>query len=247
MGVLRDIFVDGVWREAMSDRRNQVVNPTTEEPIVEIVDGDERDVDAAVQSAHHAFPAWRATSVEKRAHLVEALADELVGRSDEFARLITTENGAPISESRYAPAQSAAHLRHVASVAPKVFARDIRENPMSNGRSLVKRVPLGVAGLITPWNFPLSLILVKLGPALMAGCTVVIKPAPETRMAARALMDLVRAVGFPAGTVNLVTGGVETGRANRPSTRQEDILHRLHFGGASGRGGLRSTAPTGDA
>ena len=229
MSVLRDIFVDGVWHEAMSDRQIQVVNPTTEEPIAEIVDGDERDVDAAVQAAHRAFPAWRATPVEERARLVEALADELARRSDAFARLITTENGAPISESRHAPAQGAAHLRHVASVASQVFAQDIRGNPMSNGRSLVKRVPLGVAGLITPWNFPLSLILVKLGPALMAGCTVVIKPAPETPMAARALMDAIHAVGFPTGAVNLVTGGVETGRAlvNHP------LVGKISFTGST--------------
>src|SRR5271168_1871 len=111
MLLLRDIFVDGGWREAMSRRRTQVVNPTTEEPIAEVVDGDERDVDAAVQAAHRAFPAWRATPVEERARLIVALADELSRRADEFARLITTENGAPISETQHAAVHGAAHLR----------------------------------------------------------------------------------------------------------------------------------------
>lgn len=213
MSYLASIFVDGEWRDARSVRRTRVVNPTTEEPIAEVVDGDERDVDAAVMAAHHAFPAWRGTPVAERARLVVALADELTRRSDEFARLITIENGAPIAETRHAGVHGAAHLRLVASLTPQAFVEDFRQNPMSKGRALVKRVPLGVAGLITPWNFPLSLILIKLGPALMAGCTVVIKPAPETPMAARALMDAVHAVGFPSGTINLVTGGVETGRA----------------------------------
>jgi aldehyde dehydrogenase (NAD+) len=107
--------------------------------------------------------------------------------------------------------QAAAHLRHIAHIGADAFALDSRENPMSAGHSVVVREPLGVAGLITPWNYPLSLIIVKLAPALITGCTVVIKPAPETPLAARALMDAVAAVGFPPGVVNLVTGGTQTG------------------------------------
>ncbi len=210
---LNDLFIDGAWATARSSQRFRVINPTTEEPIADVVDADPADVDAAVEAAGRAFPGWRATPVAERARLLTALADELTRRAEEFATLITTENGAPISESRHAAPAGAAHLRLIASLGPEVFREDIRANPMSKGRTLVRRTPLGVAALITPWNFPLSLILIKLGPALMAGCTVVIKPAPETPMAARALMDAVATAGFPPGTVNLVTGGVETGRA----------------------------------
>jgi acyl-CoA reductase-like NAD-dependent aldehyde dehydrogenase len=219
---LGDIFIDGDWRAARSQRRFPVINPATEEAIADVVDAEPDDVDAAVLAAYRALPAWRATPVEHRARYVLALADILTERGEAFARFITTENGAPISETRNAAAHGAAHLRFVANEAPLAFAEDIRANPLTRGRTLVKRVPHGVAGLITPWNFPLSLILIKLGPALMAGCTVVIKPAPETPMAARALMDAVQAAGFPAGTVNLVTGGVETGRAlvNHPLVRK---------------------------
>ena len=210
---LNDLFINGEWRIAHSQRRFPVINPTTEAPIAEVVEADAADVDAAVEAAGGAFPAWRATPVAERARLLCALADELVRRAEDFTALITTENGAPISESRHAAPVGATHLRLIASLGPQAFAQDIRANPMTKGRTLVKRVPLGVAALITPWNFPLSLILIKLGPALMAGCTVVIKPARETPMAARALMDAVAAAGFPRGAVNLVTGGVETGRA----------------------------------
>jgi aldehyde dehydrogenase (NAD+) len=213
MLVLRDIYVDGAWRPASSEQLSDVVNPTTEETIAQVVDGDARDVDAAVTAASRAFPRWRYTPVAERAALVVALADELARRADELSRLITTENGTPVGESRYAPVQAGAHLKLVASLGAQAFAEDVRANPMSPGRSLVRRTALGVAGLITPWNFPLSLIIVKLGPALMAGCTVVVKPAPETPLAARALMDAVTAVGFPPGVVNLVTGGAATGQA----------------------------------
>jgi aldehyde dehydrogenase (NAD+) len=227
-----DIFVDGAWQRAKSGRLTEVVNPTTEEAIADIVDGDARDIDAAVSAANRAFPAWRATPVEDRARLVGALADELVRRKDDFTTLITSENGAPVAETAHAAVHGAAHLRLTASLATQAFAEDIRANPMAKGRSLVKRVPLGVAGLITPWNFPLSLILIKLGPALMAGCTVVIKPAPETPMAARALMDAVAAAGFPVGTVNLVTGGVATGRA----LVDHPLVRKISFTGSTAAG-----------
>jgi aldehyde dehydrogenase (NAD+) len=210
---LSDLFIDGVWVAAQSQLRFPVINPTTEEPIAEVVVADAADVAAAVDAADRAFPAWRATPVAERGRLLLALADELARRAEEFANLITTENGAPISESRHAAPVGAAHLRLIASLGAQAFREDIRANPTSKGRTLVKRVPLGVAALITPWNIPLSLILIKLGPALMAACTVVIKPAPETPMPARALMDAVAEVGLPSGAVNLVTGGVETGRA----------------------------------
>ena len=196
MNELGTIYTGGAWAAADSTAMLDIVNPTTEDVIAKVVDGNARDIDRAVQAAHRAFPAWRDTPVAERAARVVALAEELTRRSEELARLITTENGTPIAETLYSGVQGGAHLRHVASLGAQAFAEDIRANPMSKGRTLVKRVPLGVAALITPWNFPMVLIIVKLGPALMAGCTVVVKPAPETPLAARALMDCVTAAGF---------------------------------------------------
>lgn len=227
-----DLFIGGAWRAPISDLRSVVVNPATEEPIAEVADAGAADVDAAVQAAHVAFPVWRATPVSERARLLVALADELSRRGEDFASLITTENGAPISETRYAAVAGAAHLKLVAGLAPEAFVEDVRGNPMSPNSTIVRRVSLGVAALITPWNFPLSLILIKLGPALMAGCTVVIKPAPETPMAARALMDAVAAVGFPPGTVNLVTGGTVAGRA----LVAHPLVRKVSFTGSTGAG-----------
>ncbi|SNT12869.1 aldehyde dehydrogenase [Rhodococcoides kyotonense] len=213
MQIHDDVFVGGRWKRSHSSSYTDIVNPATEEIWARVPDGDGRDIDDAVAAARSALPSWRSTSPSDRAAAIVRLADEIECRSAEFTRLITTENGTPIAESGSAPAHGAAHLRLTAGLANLLASDDIRPNPLAAGRSRVRRVPVGVAGLITPWNFPLGLVIIKLGPALLAGCTVVIKPAPETPMATRLLMNAVAAAGFPDGVVNLVTGGTRAGNA----------------------------------
>ncbi|MBD0860354.1 aldehyde dehydrogenase [Gordonia sp. zg691] len=208
-----DVFINGRWIASASTARTEVVNPATEETWASVPDGDERDIDAAVAAARSAFPGWAAARPTERAGHLRRLADEVESRVTEFSRVITTENGTPVAESGAAPGHSAAHLRLTADLAATLEAPDDRPNPMAPGHTVVRRVPVGVAGLITPWNFPLGLIIIKLGPALLAGCTVVIKPAPETPMATRLLMDAVSAAGIPDGVVNLVTGSTRAGNA----------------------------------
>ncbi|MCE0761963.1 aldehyde dehydrogenase family protein [Pseudonocardia kujensis] len=208
-----DVYVAGRWRTSGSERRTAVVDPTTEDPLAEVVSADAADVDAAVRAADAVARDWGATPVVERCRLVVRLAEEIERRASGLTETITRENGTPVAESAHAPTTAAAHLRHCAEVGPSLFAEDVRPNPMAPGDTLVQRRPLGVAGLITPWNYPLSLIVVKLGPALVAGCPVVIKPAAETPLAARMLMDAVEAAGLPAGVVNLVTGDGATGQA----------------------------------
>lgn len=207
-----DLFIAGQWVQAHSGKHHDVINPATEELVASVPDADSHDVDAAVTAARRAFPAWRDAGADERAHALVRLADEIARRDDDLSRLITTENGTPVAESTGAPKHAAAHLRLTADLAALLSTPDDRANPMAPGRSVVKRVPVGVAALITPWNFPLGLIIIKLAPALLAGCTLVIKPAPETPLATRMLMDCVSAAGIPSGVVNLVTGGVETGK-----------------------------------
>jgi aldehyde dehydrogenase (NAD+) len=226
------IYVSGTWTRSVSGRTLEVVNPFTEQVIATVPDGDATDIDAAVRSAARAFPAWRDMPVAERSRLIHRLADEIDKRADALSALITSENGTPVGESAYAPVQASAHLRLVADLGEEVLADTVRPNPMSSGRSLVTRGPLGVAGLITPWNYPLSLIVIKLGPALIAGCTVVIKPAPETPLAARALVDAAHAAGIPAGVVNLVTGGAETGKA----LVEHPLVDKISFTGSTGAG-----------
>lgn len=206
-----DVFIAGEWVRSHSGVRTPVRNPATEQSWASVPDGDEIDVDTAVAAARQALPSWAGRTAADRAGFLRRLADEIDARSAELTRLITTENGTPIAESSAAPGHGAAHLRLTAALADRIDAPDERANPMAPGRSLVQRRPVGVAGLITPWNFPLGLCLIKLGPALLAGCTVVLKPAPETPMAIRLLMSAVTAAGVPGGVVNLVTGGTRAG------------------------------------
>ncbi len=208
-----DLYIDGRWRPAHGVGQLEVVNPTTEEVWAHVPSGDSHDIDSAVAAARRAQHGWASTPPSARATLIRKFADEIEAIGKELTRVITTENGTPISETASAPSHAAAHLRLVADLEHELTRDDIRPNPMSPGSSLVQRRPLGVAGLITPWNFPLGLMIIKLGPALLAGCTTVLKPAPQTPMAARLLMDAVTAAGFPPGVINLVTGGNDAGVA----------------------------------
>ncbi|MGB6243378.1 MULTISPECIES: aldehyde dehydrogenase [Gordonia] len=232
-----DIFIGGRWTASDSPDRTPVVNPATEEVWAAVPDGNERDIDRAVAAARTAFPAWAADDPNRRAELLVGLADEIDRRAAEITRIITAENGTPVAESSGAPGHSASHLRLTAGLVDTLTRVDDRPNPMASGHTLVRRGPVGVAGLITPWNFPLGLVIIKLGPALLAGCTVVVKPAPETPMATRALMDAVSAAGIPDGVVNLVTGGTRAGDAlvNHPDVDKISFTGSTAVGRMIGR------------
>ncbi|MER7498899.1 aldehyde dehydrogenase family protein [Nonomuraea pusilla] len=209
------IHVAGSWRRAHTAARLDVVDPATEQVIGRVPDGDAADVDTAVRAARRALGdrRWRALTAGDRAALLLALAGELEARAAEMARTITSENGSPIAETGGAAAHAAAVLRHTATLAGDLTAEDVRPFPAGGAATLVRRVPVGVAALIAPWNFPLTLVMVKLAPALLAGCTVVIKPAPETPYHAAVLVAAAEAAGVPPGVINVVTGGPGTGQA----------------------------------
>lgn len=203
-----DVFVDGGWRPAAGPGRIEIVNPATEEVWGSVPDASEADVDAAVRAASAAFarPGWSRLAAEERAVVLRRFADELEVRGAAMAAHITAENGTPISESRSAAAHSAGILRYFAGLAGWLDAEDRRPFPGGDNYTLVRRQPIGVCALIAPWNFPLTLVMVKLAPALLAGCTVVIKPASETPVDLRVLIEAAIAAGIPAGVINLVTG-----------------------------------------
>ncbi|WP_370937484.1 aldehyde dehydrogenase [Amycolatopsis sp. cg13] len=188
-----------------------VVNPATEEVIGSIVDSDAATVDAAVSAASAALGPWSALSPATRAGYLRALADEFEKRSDEISELVTRQNGTPISITRTMQSQVPVCYRYFASLAEELSVEE--HVTTASGDAIVLREPVGVVAAITPWNGPQPLIAWKLGPALAAGCTAVIKPAPETSLDAFVFAEIVAAAGIPEGVVNIVTGGRETGAA----------------------------------
>ncbi|MFT4030534.1 MAG: aldehyde dehydrogenase family protein [Protaetiibacter sp.] len=206
-----ELVLGGARQPAHSTARIPLVNPATQEQFGSAIDGDAQDVDAAVRAAEAAAPAWAALTPAQRAEFVIRLADELDKRAEEIAQLLTKENGLPISVARGHMAATPREYRYFATLAEKFEPEERIETGTVD--ALIRRVPVGVTAIIVAWNGPQPLVARKLGPALVAGCTVVIKPAAETSLDAYPLMDAIEAAGIPAGVVNLVTGGRETGAA----------------------------------
>jgi aldehyde dehydrogenase (NAD+) len=209
-----DVFVDGAWTPARGTGRNPVTDPATGEAWGSVPDGTLEDVDAAVGSARRAFDGeWPRLAPSERAACLLRIADEVDKRARELSLTNTRENGSPISESAGAAANAAGIFRYFASLAGYLEHEDVRAFPKGGGESVVRRDPVGVCAVIAPWNFPINLVVIKLAPALLAGCTVVIKPASPTPLSIRLIVDAVAAAGVPAGVVNLVTGSGRLGDA----------------------------------
>ncbi|AKS36485.1 aldehyde dehydrogenase [Mycolicibacterium goodii] len=204
------MFVDGEWRAAHSRAQIELIDPSTERWIAGAADGDTHDVAAAASAARAAAPDWGRTAPEERAALLDALADAVDKRQDEIARLVTAQNGTVLSRSRRTNGtRPVALYRHFADVARSFHP----ERYDGEAQGIIRREPLGVVGIIVPWNAPQSLLANKIGPALAAGCTAVIKPAAETSLDALLLAQMASAEGFPPGVINVVTGGRRTGAA----------------------------------
>jgi aldehyde dehydrogenase (NAD+) len=201
-----DLFMGNAWRAAASGNTLEVVNPATEEVLATVQAAGIADVDAAVASARACFEsdAWRKLSARKRGAILARAADLLEARTQEFAEVETRQNGKPLFESKIDVAQSVEVLRYYAGWADKVGG-EVR--PVDAGDFVfTERVPVGVVGAIVPWNFPLNLASWKLAPALAAGCTVVLKPAPETPLTALMLGAIFAEAGLPPGALNVVPG-----------------------------------------
>ncbi len=210
------LFVGGEWRSARSTARIEVEDPFARTIVGVAPDGSFEDVDAAVGAARTAFDhgPWPRMSPHERATFLERLAEELERRGESTAGVVTDEVGQPIEFSRFVNvALPAQHLRYFAELIRDFPFEQRRSNVSGPGTSVVRLEPVGVAGLIAPWNYPQSILSAKLAPALAVGCTVVVKPAGETPLDALALAAAVEAVGFPPGVVNVVTGGRQTGDA----------------------------------
>src|SRR6476646_2794712 len=208
------LLINNEWIDA--EKHFGTVNPATGEVLTQIAEASKQDVDRAVEADRRAFEdrsgAWRKMSASERGRLIWKLADLVEKNIDELAELETLDNGKPIFESRYVDMPMVADvLRYYAGLATKIHGETVNTNETAFTYTL--REPVGVVGLIIPWNFPLLLASWKLGPALATGCTVVLKPAEQTPLSTLKLGELSMEAGFPAGVINILTGGPETGKA----------------------------------
>ncbi|MFT4128893.1 aldehyde dehydrogenase family protein [Labrys sp. (in: a-proteobacteria)] len=198
----RKFFIDGKWVDPVVPNDLQVLDPATEQPVAVISMGTPADVDKAVAAAKKAFATYSRTSVEERLALLEKLLDVYKRRYEEMAQTITLELGAPISMSRAQQADvGVGHLQGFIDALRHLKARDT----LPNG-DVVLREPIGVCGLITPWNWPINQIALKVVPALATGSTCVLKPSEFTPLNALLYAEMVEEAGFPAGVFNLVNG-----------------------------------------
>ncbi len=200
--VPRDLLLDG-WRPAEADRRFPVLDPATGAVLANVADATPGDALSALDLACEAAPAWRATTPRQRADLLLEIYHAVLERIEEFALLITLEMGKPLSESRGEIAYGTDYLRWYAEEAVRA---DGRTSQSPDGRALIStsREPVGVCLLITPWNFPLTMGLRKIAPALAAGCTAILKPADLTPLASLLLGQVLLDVGIPPGVVTIV-------------------------------------------
>lgn len=207
------LLIGGQWVEAQSGEMIESVNPATGEPIAHAAAGGKADIDKAVQAAREAFEPWAAMLPGARAKLLWKLADLLEANAKELAYLETLDVGMPLSMASWAPIFAAEGMRYHAGWAGKL-AGDTLALSTPNQHAYTLREPVGVVGAIVPWNFPLGMAIVKLGPALAAGCTVVLKPAELTPLSTIRLGQLIQEADFPPGVVNIVTGyGPDAGQA----------------------------------
>jgi aldehyde dehydrogenase (NAD+) len=201
MDVRDKIYINGSWVASTGSGTLDVIDSTTEEVMAPIPEGTAEDVDKAVQAAAAAFPAWSATSREERAKVLVRIGEALSARTDEIAAIISQEVGMPMTLSGAIQVGLPAGAFADAAAAAEAFPWE-----EEIGNSLVVREPVGVVGAITPWNYPLYQIVLKVAPALAAGCTVVLKPSEVAPLNAFALAEVIDEVGLPAGVFNLVTG-----------------------------------------
>jgi len=209
------LLIDGKWTDG-AGKPFETVNPATGEPLTQVAEATRQDVDLAVAAARKAFEdlngPWRKMSASERGKVLWRIADLVEKNIDELAELETLDNGKPIFESRYVDMPMVADVfRYYAGWATKIHGETV--NTFNNAFTYTLREPVGVVGAIVAWNFPLLLASWKLGPALACGNTVVLKPAEQTPLTALRFGELALEAGLPAGVLNIVTGGPETGAA----------------------------------
>src|SRR5271155_2854994 len=235
----RQMLINGKWVDAASGKTFPTYNPATGDVLANVAEGDKEDINRAVAAARAAFDSgpWSKATPSKRAKLMWKLADLIEQHAEEFAQLESLDNGKPLAIARVADIPGTIDMfRYMAGWATKIEGNTI---PISaHGAKFLAytlREPVGVVGQIIPWNFPLMMASWKLGPALAAGCCVVLKPAEQTPLTALRLGELIQEAGFPDGVVNVVPGFGETAGA---ALAVHDDVDKVAFTGSTEVGKL---------
>ncbi len=201
-------FINGKWKKAVSQQTYEVMNPATGESIAGVANSDAIDAANAARSARKAFNSWQLTTHRERATLLEKWHGLMQQHSDDIARIMSSEQGKPVAESKGEIAYGASYVKWFAQMAMQLRG-DILPDSVPGRMQTVEKRPVGVVAVITPWNFPFAMLARKIAPALAAGCTVIVKPAEDTPLTALAMAKLAEMAGFPPGVINVVAASRE--------------------------------------
>jgi succinate-semialdehyde dehydrogenase / glutarate-semialdehyde dehydrogenase len=202
--VPKGLFIAGEWRDATGGATFEVEDPATEQPLCAVANGTPDDAVAALDAACAAQAGWAATPARERGEILRRTFELMTARADDLALLMTLEMGKPLSEAKGEVSYGAEFFRWFAEEAVRIEGR-WATNPSGDGRLLTMKQPVGPCLLITPWNFPVAMGTRKIGPAVAAGCTMVVKPAQQTPLSMLLLADVMREAGLPDGVLNVVT------------------------------------------
>jgi succinate-semialdehyde dehydrogenase/glutarate-semialdehyde dehydrogenase len=239
------LLIGGEWGGGRGGGTFPVLDPATEESLAEVTDGTVDDALDAVGAAHAALPAWSATPPRQRAEILRRAFELMSERTEQFARLMSAENGKSLRDARGEAAYAAEFFRWYAEEAVRIEGTVMRA-PSGANRIVTVRQPIGVSLLVTPWNFPAAMATRKIGPALAAGCTVVLKPAEDTPLTALAMAALLSEAGVPDGVVNVVTTSRPNAGPVVAAMLADPRVRKLSFTGSTqvGRILLREAAET---
>jgi len=228
-----DAYIDGQWRGAAEGSRFDVLNPATGAVIASLPDMGVAETREAIEAADATWPAWRQKTGKERAGILRNLFFLMMENQEDLAQLITAEGGKPLAESRGEVAYGAAFIEWFGEEAKRTYG-DLIPATFNDRRIVADKQPIGVCAAITPWNFPIAMVTRKVGPALAAGCPIVLKPAHETPLSALALAELAERAGVPPGVFSVVTSA--SGRTVGGELTSNPIVRKLTFTGSTATG-----------
>ena len=238
-------YIDGAWCEADSGKRFDVDNPADGSVVGSVPTCGAVETKRAIEAANAALPAWRALTAKQRAGLLRKWFELMLTHADDLALILTTEQGKPLAEAKGEILYGASFIEWFAEEGKRVYG-DVIPPHMPDKRLIVLKQPIGVCAAITPWNFPNAMITRKAGPALAAGCTIVLKPAEQTPFSALAMVELAHRAGIPKGVFNIVTGDAQSSIEIGKELCANPTVRKLSFTGSTevGRILMRQCADT---